>query len=147
MVEAVGFTVVHFAGHVLRHIGGILLLCWRRMVVSAVIVGGAGLLLAEIAGSSITLQIPAPIPAQIVAVLFAVGLGYGAALTALLAEIIVGALDMIRLLEGEAGAGARAAAVIDERAERDLSGVVCWIEAGAMPPGTRLTGRKSPTRS
>ncbi|MGZ3599686.1 MAG: hypothetical protein ACXWQ5_08200 [Ktedonobacterales bacterium] len=144
-VEAVGFTVVYFAGRVLRHIGGILLLCWRRMVVSALIVGGAGLLLAEIAGSSITLQIPAPIPAQIVAVLFAVGLGYGAALTALLAETIVGALDTIRLLEGEAGAGARAAAVIDERAERELSGFVGWIDVGAIAVVTRLTGRRSST--
>ncbi|HEX8036928.1 MAG TPA: hypothetical protein VF510_23930 [Ktedonobacterales bacterium] len=140
------FTVVYFAGRVLRHIGGVLLLCWRRMLVSAVIVGGAGLVFAEIAGSSITLQIPAPIPAQIVAALFAIGLAYGAALTALLAEIIVGALDTIRLLEGEAGAGARAASVIGERAEGELSGFVGWIDAGAVALVTRLTGRRSSTR-
>jgi hypothetical protein len=144
--EAVSFTVVYFAGRVLRHIGGVLLLCWRRMALSAVIVGGVGLLLAEIAGSSITRHVPAPIPAQIVAALFAVGLAYGAALTALLAEIIVGALDTIRLLEGEAGAGARVAAVIDERAERELSGFVGWIDAGAIALVTRLTGRRSSPR-
>ncbi|MGZ3668148.1 MAG: hypothetical protein ACXVDA_27100 [Ktedonobacterales bacterium] len=141
-----GFTVVYFAGHVLRHIGGILLLCWRRMVMSALIAGGIGLVLAEIIGSGIMHQIPAPVSTQIVATLFAAGLAYGAALTALLAEIIAGALDTIRLLEGEAGAGARAAAIIDERAERELSGFIGWIDAGAVALVTRLSGRRASPR-
>lgn len=139
------FTVVNFAGRVLRHIGGTLLLCWRRMASSACVAGGAGLLLAEVGGSSVTHQIPAPIPAQIVAVLFAIGLGYGVALTALLVEIIAGAVETARLLEGEAGAGARAAAIIGERADRELSGFVGWIDAGAVAVMSRFTGRRSST--
>lgn len=146
-VEAVGFTVVYFAGRMLRHIGGTLLLCWRRVLSSAFVAGGVSLLLAEIVGSSVTHQIPASIPAQIVAVLFAIGMGYSVALTTLLAEIIGGALEAIHLLEGEVGAGARAAAVIGERADRELSGFVGWVDAGAVAILTRLTRRKSSTHS
>lgn len=141
-----GFTVVYFAGRVLRHIGGILLLCWRRMVWAALITGGVALIVAEIGGSSVTHQIPAPIPAQIVAVLFAIGLAYGAALTALLAEIVVGAVETIRLLEGEAGAGARAAAVVGERAEGELSGFVGRIDAAAVAFIALLRGHRASTQ-
>lgn len=137
-----GFAVVYFAGRVLRHIGGILLLCWRRMAWAALITGGVGLIVAEAGGSSVTHQIPAPIPAQIAAALFAIALGYGAALTALLAEIMVGAVETIRLLEGEAGAGSRAAAVIAERADGELSGFVGWIDAAAVALIASLRGRR-----
>lgn len=140
-----GFTAVYFAGRVLRHIGGLLLICWRRMVLAALIIGGAGWLLAEVGGSGVTHQIPAPIPAQIAAILFAIGLGYGAALTVLLAEIIGGAVETIRLLEGEAGAGARAAAVISERAEGELSGLLGWIDAGAIALRAKLTAPRAST--
>lgn len=138
---AVGFTIVYFAGRVLRHIGGILLLCWRRMLWAALITGGVGLVVAEIGGSSVTKQIPAPLPAQIVALLFAIGLGYGAALTALLAEMLIGALETIQMLEGDAEAGARATAVIGERVGGELSGFVGWVDARAVAVMTMLKGR------
>ncbi len=141
-----GFTVVYFAGHVLRHIGGILMLCWRRMVRAALITGSVAFIFAEIGGSSLTHQIPAPIPAHIVAVLFALGLAYGAALTTLLAEIILGASETIRLLEGEADAGARAAAVIGERAEGELSGFVGRMDAAAIAFIAILRGRRASTQ-
>src|SRR5262249_41698377 len=67
-----------------------------------------------------TKQIPPPLMDHVVIGLFAVALAYGTAFTVFLEEILHGLIATIRLIEGEAAAGARAAAII---AEREAGGV------------------------
>src|SRR5262249_50706679 len=85
------------------------------MLLASATAGVASVLIGETFAVVATKQIPPPLMAHVVVGLFAVGLAYGTAFTIFIEEIIHGIIATIRLIEGEAAAGARAAAIIAER--------------------------------
>ncbi|HEX9039089.1 MAG TPA: hypothetical protein VF808_19055 [Ktedonobacterales bacterium] len=132
-------NVVHFIGALLKHIIGVLLLCWRRMLRAGLIAFFIGVVLTVLVGVIGTGQaIPSP-AMLILALLLGSALAYGVALTVLVEEMILGAVDLIRILEGDIQAGAHIAEVVAER------------EVGEVGQGLRrLIGlpvtRRGPTR-
>jgi hypothetical protein len=125
----VGFKLIDTAGTVLKHAIGVLLLVWRRMLQAALIAGAAGFLLAEILAAVLAGQFPPPIPAHVAALAFAAALAYCAAVTVLIVELFEGVFETLRLLEGDATAITRSAAVAAEREVGDLRGMF-----GLRPP-------------
>jgi hypothetical protein len=107
-------------GGIVRHALGVLLRCWLRAFRAGAIAGLAGFLLAEIIGSIVAHHFPPPGITNLFAVALGGALAYGVAATILADELIVGIIDAIRLLLGEAEAGARAAAAIAEHEAGDV---------------------------
>src|SRR5262249_37900251 len=87
-----------------------------------------------------TKQIPPPLMDHVVIGLFAVALAYGTAFTVFVEEILHGLIATIRLIEGEAAAGARAAAIIAEREAGEVgTGLMRLFGARSKPVGVRQT--------
>ncbi len=129
----VGLLLVTRGGSLLKHTLGVLLLAWRRILLASAAAAVAGVLIGEIGAVIITGLVPPPLMAHLVVLIFAAVLAYSTALTVFLEEILHGLVNTIRMIEGDAAAGARAAAVIAER------------EAGEAGSGLmRLFGRRSP---
>ena len=96
------------AGRMLRHVVGVLLLAWQRVIRAFLIALVAGVLVGEIGAILQTHRFPPPVLAHVVVMIFATVIAYGVALTVVIDEIIVGIIDTLRLILGEAEAGSRA---------------------------------------
>lgn len=103
--------IVHAVGKLLIHMLGVLLLCWRAMVLAGVFAALITLVVAELCGVLVTGQLPMA-TTHAVAILLAVAVAYCAAMTTFLIELVRGVGETIRLLEGEAEAGLRAARLL-----------------------------------
>jgi hypothetical protein len=108
-------NLVHFIGALLKHIIGVLLLCWRRMLRAGVIAFLIGAVVTALVAVLGTGQVFPGFSAAIVALLFGLALAYGVALTVLIEELILGAIDLIRMLEGDLSAAAHITEVVAER--------------------------------
>ena len=102
-----GFELILRAGKLARHAVGVLLLCWRRML-EAMFFGGAiativGLLVATFESRH---ALPGW-PGVIAAAFFGVAVAYAAAATVLIDELLRGMFDIVKVIEGDAEAGAR----------------------------------------
>lgn len=125
--------MIAFMSGILHHVASVLLLCWRRVLRVSAIAGGIGVVLVEIAAVVATHRIPDG-AAQLVALVLGAALAYAAAITVIAEEVLVGLIDVVRLLLGEGEIGARAAAGATQR------------EASAMSAGLlRLFGLTSAT--
>lgn len=108
-------NIVGFVGSFLKHAVGVLMLCWQRMVRAGVIAFGIGFVLALLVAVIVTGQaFPGPL-AVMVALLFGAGMGYAVAMTILVEEFILGAIDLIHLLEGDVTKVAHISEAIAER--------------------------------
>lgn len=117
----------------LEQVTGTLVICWRRMLRAGAIAAVCGIVLTEIFASVSTRRVPPPAVAQLVALALAIGLAYSAAATVLAIEIFAAVLDTICYLEGDASAGARAAAA--------LSGQDFGLLGGGLVGGGLVLGR------
>ncbi|HEX9414957.1 MAG TPA: hypothetical protein VF916_15745 [Ktedonobacterales bacterium] len=102
-------------GHVMRHAIGVLLLCWRRAVRAGAIAGVVGAAAVEIGAVLSTHRFPPDGVAQLVAVTLGAALAFGVAVTVITDELVIGIIDAIRLLLGEAEAGVRVARAASQR--------------------------------
>ncbi|HEU0028419.1 MAG TPA: hypothetical protein VFQ25_15000 [Ktedonobacterales bacterium] len=108
-------NLVTFVGALLKHIIGVLLLCWRRMLRAGLIafaIGAVVTALVEVLGTG---EVIPSVMSLIVALLFGLALAYGVALTVLVEELVLGLIDLIRMIEGDISAGAHIAEVVAER--------------------------------
>ncbi len=147
------YGVIELVGKLLQHVLGVLLLCWQRMLRFGLSVGILSFLMAEVVGSALTRQFPPTILTTVVALIVSFALGYAAALTALADELFLSALDTVRMLEGDARAGLRAATVVAEReAGEARQGLLGWLghppaksspvgAAGTVAAGIALAAR------
>ncbi len=110
-----GYQLIELAGRIVKHGVGVLLLCWRRVLRAMLITWVAAFLLAEVVAAIVTQSVPPGIAAHVAAIAIATAVAYGIALTVLADELLAGAIETVRLLEGDAKAGARAAAIAAER--------------------------------
>lgn len=108
-------NIVGYVGSFLKHAVGVLMLCWQRMVRAGLVAFGVGFVLALLAAVIITGQAFPGALAVMVALLFGVGLGYAVAMTILVEEFILGAIDLIHLLEGDVAKVAHISEAIAER--------------------------------
>ncbi len=104
-----------FVGALLKHIIGVLLLCWRRMLRAALIAFAIGVVVTVLIAVISSGQAVPSAPALIVALLLGLGLAYGVALTVLTEELILGIIDVISMIEGDVSAGAHIAEIVGER--------------------------------
>jgi hypothetical protein len=102
-------------GGILRHAVSVILRCWTRVARAAGIAGLIGFVITEIAASVLTQRFPAAGAAHLVALALGAALAYAAGITVFANELIRGTTDAVRLLMGEAEAGAHAAAIRVER--------------------------------
>lgn len=125
-----GFELIRLGAGALRHILGVLLLAWRRIVRTAGTALVAGVVVSEIIGSLVTHHFP-PYPlTHVVALAVGIVVAYCVALMVLVDELLRGAFDLARMALGEAEAGARAAAIIAEREMGDVWGWARRLAAG-----------------
>lgn len=108
-------NLITFIGALLKHIIGVLLLCWRRMLRAGVIAFAIGIVVTVLITVVGTGQAIPSVMSLIVALLFALALAYGVALTVFIEELILGAIDIIRMLEGDLSAAAHITEVVAER--------------------------------
>jgi hypothetical protein len=131
--RAVSFEAITRSGHFIKHGIGVILLCWRRVLRAMLIGGLLGVLVGELVASLMEWRFPPSLPAHVAALALGLACGYGAGLTVLLDELLVGALDTVKWLGGEAGAGVRTAAAIAGREAGELrSGVSRFASARAV---------------
>lgn len=140
-----GYELILRAGKLARHAVGVLLLCWRRML-EAMFFGGAiativGLLVATFESRH---GLPGW-PGVIAAAFFGVAVAYAAAATVLIDELLRGMFDIVKVIEGDAEAGARS---LVAGAEHERSALLRLFEgsrreeqvtASSSPP-SRATG-------
>src|SRR5215472_8806820 len=99
---------------------------------AALITFGVAFVLVEVVGSSLLGHFPAPALTHAVALIFALVAAYAVALTVFIDELFIGSIDLIRVLEGDTAAGARALALATERRVGEAgSGVMRWL--GVQP--------------
>jgi hypothetical protein len=128
--------IITFIGAFLKHVVGILILCWRRMLRAGLIAFAIGVVLALLVAVVSTGQAFPGVLALVVALIFGAALAYGVALTVFIEEFFLGVVDLIRLLEGDAQAVAHITATMGER------------EIGDIGHGLRrLFGLPAPTRA
>src|SRR5258705_26336 len=132
--RAVSFEAITRSGHFIKHGIGVILLCWRRVLRAMLIGGLLGVLVGELVASLMEWRFPPSLPAHVAALAFGLACGYGAGLTVLLDELLVGSLDTVKWLGGRAGAGVRAAAAIAGREAGELGSGV-WRFASARAGG------------
>jgi len=137
------------AGRMLRHVVGVLLLAWRRVIRAFLIAMVAGLLVGEMGGILQTHRFPPPVLAQVVVLIFATVVAYGVALTVVIDEIIVGIIDTLRLILGEAEAGTRAFEALAAREGASLREDINHLvplrgnkEAAASEPEQQVTAEQ-----
>lgn len=112
--------IVSFVGAFLKHVVGILILCWRRMLRAGLIAFAIGVVLALLVAVISTGQAFPGALALVVALLFGAALAYGVAMTVFVEEFFLGVVDLIRLLEGDARAVAHITATMAEREVGDV---------------------------
>lgn len=105
---------------VFRHVVGVVLLSWQRILRLGLITGAIVLLVTEVVACLVTSSFPPPPATHLVAVALALSLGYGAAVTLLMGMLFKGGITFIRQLEGEIEIGGRAARIFAEREVGDL---------------------------
>jgi hypothetical protein len=140
----VEYEHIRQGANALRHMVGVLLLAWRRVVRAGGIALIVGILLTEIVGMLSTHHFPPYLLTHVVALAVGIVLAYCVALTVLVDELIKGALALVRAGLGEVEAGARAAAIIAEREVGYFGGGAAGLaggRAGAPPP--RLAAPKA----
>jgi hypothetical protein len=137
--------VIRHAGNIMKHVVGVLLLAWRRVLRAFAIAGLGGVVLGEVAGVLLTHHFPPFLLTHVAAVALGAAMGYGAALTVFVDELLKGALDAVKIVEGEVAAGARAAFVLAEREAGEAKGGLLRLlghrppaETGAPTAQTRL---------
>lgn len=135
--DEMGHSPISATGRIVRHALGVVLLAWLRAFRAGVIAGVAGLVATEIIGSILARQFPPPGVVHLVGILLGAALAYGVAITVIADELVVGIVDGIRLLLGEAEAGARAMVAITEHGAEDvlgnvlhLTGLQRWVRPG-----------------
>jgi hypothetical protein len=127
--------IITFIGAFLKHVVGILILCWRRMLRAGMIAFGIGVVLALLVAVVSTGQAFPGVLALVAALLFGAALAYGVAMTVFIEEFFLGVVDLLRLLEGDAEAVAHITSTMAER------------EVGDIGHGLRrLFGLPAPTR-
>ena len=132
-----GFEIIEKAGLVVKHMLGVVLLCWRRMARAGLISGGVGFVLVETVGALAQKHFPTPVLTTVVAFFFAIALAYSVMLTVLIDELIIGSIELIRVLEGDLLGGARALAIATERRAGDAgSGIMRWLGHPVAPSPT-----------
>jgi hypothetical protein len=122
--------ILQKAGLILKHMLGVVLLAWRRMARAGLISWGVGFILVELIGSLIAHQFSGPVLAltSVVALIFASMVAYSVMLTVLIEELFLGAINTVRVLEGDIEGGARALAVASERKAGEAgSGIMRWL--------------------
>lgn len=152
-------NLVTFIGALLKHIIGVLLLCWRRMLRAGLIAFGIGAVVTVLVTVLGTGEAIPSESAFVVALLFGLALAYGVAMTVLVEELILGVIDLIRMIEGDISAGAHITEVVAEREVgqvgqglRRLLGLPVSKRASARPGATlppltraRPQGQPAPT--
>ena len=106
---------ISFMGVFLKHVIGVLLLCWRRMLRAGAIAFAIGVVLALLVAVIATGQAYPGALALVAALLFGAVLAYSVALTVLIEELVLGVIDLIHLLEGDAKAVAHITEAVTER--------------------------------
>jgi hypothetical protein len=123
-----GYEIIEKSGLVMQRALGVVLLCWRRMARAGLVSGVVGFILVEIAGALLQHKFPGPDLITVVALIFALVVAYAVALTVFIDELFIGAIDMIKVLQGDTAAGARALAIATERRAGEAgSGVMRWL--------------------
>ncbi|MGH2485677.1 MAG: hypothetical protein ACRDHE_06670 [Ktedonobacterales bacterium] len=105
-----GYEVILRAGKLARHALGVLLLCWRRMIRVMLVTGGVGALVGLIFGAIEAHRVFPGMFGVIAAAFFGAVVGYSAAATVLIDELLKGMLDIVSVIEGDAEAGVRSLA-------------------------------------
>lgn len=108
-------NIVSFIGAFLKHIVGVLLLCWRRMLRAGLVAFAIGVILVLLIAVIATGQAYPGALALAVALIFGGALAYGVALTVFIEELLLGVVDLIRLLEGDVKAVAHLTETVGER--------------------------------
>ncbi|HKS69272.1 MAG TPA: hypothetical protein VJQ45_02560, partial [Ktedonobacterales bacterium] len=136
-----GIELIRLGAGALRHILGVLLLAWRRVVRTAGIALIAGIVVTELVGSLVTHHFPPYLLTHVVALAIGIVVAYCVALMVLVDELLKGTFDLVRLALGEVEAGARAAEIIAEREVGDVWGWARRLAAGRdadpQPPAPR----------
>lgn len=114
-MRVLAHEIIRHAGNIMKHVVGVLLLAWRRVLRALAIGGLGGIVIGEVAGVLLTRHFPPYLLTHVAALAFGAALGYGAALTVFADELLEGALDAVKIAEGEVEAGARAALALAER--------------------------------
>lgn len=114
-------NVISFVGAFLKHVIGVVMLCWRRMLRAGVIAFGIGVVLVLLVAVISTGQAYPGALAFVVALIFGAALAYGVALTVFVEEFLLGIVDLIRLLEGDVKAAAHITATVAEREAGDVT--------------------------
>lgn len=124
---------IQVVSRVLRHAVGVLLICWLRALRWGAIAGLCGIIGTELITVGLTHHFPPAGATHIVAIALGAALAFGAAATVIASELITGIVEAVRLLLGEAEAGARAAAVVAEREVGEASaGLVRLVGLGRL---------------
>jgi hypothetical protein len=146
------YELLRHAGAIMRHMVGVLILSWRRMLRAMSVAGLVGLVLAELAGSLITHRFPPGPLTHVVAVVLAAALAYSAALTMLMDELFSGAIATLRVAEGEVSAEDRSLTALAAREAGGAGkGIMRWLDRRpsperVMPAPHDVTGSSSVAR-
>lgn len=141
--SALSHLHIKVTGHIVRHALGVLLMCWLRAFRAGAIAGIAGFVAVEIAGSIAAHQFPAPSVTHLLAVALGGALAYGAGITVVADELIVGIVDGVRLLMGETEAGSRAVVATLGHEVGDVRGGILRLLGVERLP--RSAGRDHPS--
>jgi len=134
-----GFEIIEKAGLVVKHMLGVVLLCWRRMVRAGLVSWGVGFILIEVVGAIAQKHFWAPVLTTVVALIFAFVLAYSVMVTVLIDELIIGSINMIRVIEGDLQGGVKALAIATERRAGDAgSGIMRWLGHPAAASSTSV---------
>ena len=109
-----GYEVILRAGKLARHALGVLLLCWRRMIRAMLVAGGVATVAALVFGAIEAHHVFPGMFGVIAAAFFGAVVGYSAAATVLIDELLRGMLDIVHVIEGDAEAGVRSLAASAE---------------------------------
>lgn len=105
-----GYEVILRAGKLARHALGVLLLCWRRMIRAMLVAGVIATVAALTFGAIEAHRVFPGMFGVIAAAFFGAVVGYSAAATVLIDELLRGMLDIVHVIEGDAEAGVRSLA-------------------------------------
>ena len=136
-----GIELIRLGAGALRHILGVLLLAWRRIVRTAGTALIAGIVVTELVGSLVTHHFPPYLLTHVVALAIGIVVAYCVALMVLVDELLKGTFDLVRLALGEVEAGARAAEIIAEREVGEVWGWARRLAAGRDAVPENLTPR------
>ncbi|MBF6592749.1 MAG: hypothetical protein IVW57_19735, partial [Ktedonobacterales bacterium] len=124
------------AKRLIEHTFGTLLLVWQRVARIALIAGVSGVLGTEVVAIIMTHHLPGG-PTHLAAAALGIALAYAAGATVLVGEIFLGLLGAIRVIEGEVGAGAAAAAALVGHEARAARGELGLLFGRGVLPASR----------